>query len=173
MMILSACDNNSSGVTVNSVSGESYRPIDLTNIEETTTGMIITGAIEHNTGDIDAYWIRADRGIDAYRNIEVETRNGYLLRLTHSILLTEGTHPINMTLDTETLVDNQIAGGLLYLWSPDEAKQFTQNPQGTLTIRYDDIEVYGVYNLTVENLAGEQVNLAGQFYSEESASAVE
>lgn len=158
---------------MNRASGESYVPINLTEITPTTTGMVISGAIEHNTGEVDSFWIRADRGLDAYRNIEIEARNGYLLRLTHSILLTEGTHPINMTLDTETLIDNQVAGGLLYLWSPDPQQQYTLNPQGTLTVDFIDAEILGTFSLTVENPAGEQVTIEGRFYTEESASAIQ
>jgi len=173
VLALSACDSNSSGVTVNNgTTGESYIPINLTEISETTTGMVISGAIDHNTGEVDAFWIRADRGYDAFRNIEVETRNGYLLRLTHNVALTEGTHPITKTLDAESIVGNEVAGGLLYLWSPDEAKQFTQNPQGTLTIKWVNQKVLGTFSLTVENIEGEQVTIDGRFFTEESASAV-
>lgn len=173
VIALSACDSNSSGVTVNNAaSGESYIPINLTEISETTTGMVISGAINHNTGEVDAFWIRADRGLEAYRNIEVETRNGYLLRLTHNVSLTEGTHPITKTLDTEPLMDNEVAGGLLYLWSPDEEKQFTRNPHGTLTIRWVNQDILGTFSLTVENVSGEQVTIDGRFYTRESESAV-
>lgn len=173
LMLLSACDTggNPSGATVNSVSGETYIPIDLETATETTSGMIMSGAIDHNTGDVDAFWIRADRGLDAYRNIEVETRNGYLLRLTHQAGLTDGTYPINATLDSD-LSETDIAGGVLYLWSPDESQQFTQNPQGTITIQIDDLETFGTFSITLENDSGEQVMIEGQFFAEESGSAV-
>lgn len=172
MLVVSACDNSASTTTVNRVAGESYQPINLTEATQGTTGMVISGAIDHNTGEVDAFWIRVDRGLDAYRNIEVETRNGYLLRLNHNIDLTEGTHPISFSLDTETLTDNQIAGGLLYLWSPDESEQFTQNPQGDLTIQFIDNQIQGSFSFTVENLAGEQVKLEGKFTAPESDSAI-
>jgi hypothetical protein len=172
-ILLSACDTsggNISGIT-NDVSGESYVPINLDAITEATSGMVISGAIDHNTGEVEAFWIRLDRRLDAYRNIEVETRNGYLLRLMHLTSLDEGTYPINTSLDTLP-TDINIAGGLLYLWSPDEAQQFTHNPQGSLTIRTQDLEIFGSFTMTAENLTGDSITINGQFFSQESASAV-
>lgn len=174
LILLSACDtggDNSSGINSNGVSGENYAPINLDTVTEATSGMVISGAIDHNTGEVEAFWIRLDRRLDSYRNIEVETRNGYLLRLMHPISLGEGTHPINTTLDTLP-TDTNIAGGLLYLWSPDEAQQFTHNPQGSLTIRYQDEEIFGSFTMTAENLAGDSITINGQFFSQESDSAV-
>ena len=172
--LLSACDTgggNSSNVIVDNSTGETFVPIDLDVITDTTTGMIISGAIDHNTGEVDAFYIRADRGLDSYRNIEVETRNGYLLRLTHRTGLDEGTYPI--TLNLETLpTGNDIAGGLLYLWSPEDEQQFVNNPDGTLSIEYRGEDVLGAFMLTVENSEGGQVSIEGQFFTQESASAV-
>ena len=173
-LILSACDTgggNTSGATINNTSGASYAPINLDAVTESTTGMIISGAIDHNTGEVNAFWIPLGNKLVSYRNLEVETRNGYLLRFTHLTSLSEGTHPIDFMLDTLP-GDDEVAGGLLYLWSPDEALQFTHNPQGTLTVRYQGLDIIGSFNLTVENLAGESVSIVGQFISQESESAV-
>jgi len=173
LLILSACDtggSNTSGGTINNASGESYAPIDLDVITESTTGMILTGAIEHNTGEVNAYLVRLGNKLESYRNLEVETRNGYLLRFTVLGSLVDGTYPIDLTLDT--LPNNQVAGGLLYLWSPDETEQFIHNPQGSLTVRFQGEDILGSFTMTVENLAGDSVSIVGQFISQETESAV-
>lgn len=173
-LMFSACDaggGNTSGETMNSISGERYDPIDLDAVTEATTGMIISGALDHNTGEVNAYWIRLGNKLEPYRNLEVETRNGYLLRFTHLASLVEGTYPIDLTLDTLP-DDGEVAGGLLYLWSPDEAEQFIHNPQGSLTVRFQGLDILGSFTMTAENLAGESVSIVGQFVSQESESAV-
>ena len=170
MILLSACDtgSNTSGGVVNS---GSYAPIDLSTASEDMSGMILAGALDHNTGGVDAFWIPTTRGQDAYRNLEVETRNGYLLRFFHRTGIPDGTYPIDTTLNT-TPADTSIAGGLLYLWSPDEALQFTQNPIGTLTIRHEGNNLIGEFSLSVENLAGDSVVIEGQFYTQFTESAL-
>lgn len=174
LLVLSACDtggNNASSSTTNSITGESYTPINLETATAGTTGMIISGAIDHNTGDVDAFWIRLGNRLESYRNIEVETRNGYLLRLTHLASSSDGTYPINTSLDIVPDDDN-FAGGLLYLWSPDEAEQFIYNPQGSITVTFQNNIIAGSFTMTAENLAGESVSIEGIFSTQESGSAV-
>ena len=168
LLLLSACDTG--GGNTSSANG-SYVPIDLTASPDDMSGMIISGAIDHNTGGVDAFWIPTTRGENTYRNIELDTRNGYLLRLFHRGGISDGTYPIDTPLDT-TPVDTSIAGGLLYLWSPDESLQFMQNPVGTLTIRHENSELLGTFALAVENLAGESVVIEGKFVTELTESAL-
>jgi hypothetical protein len=174
LMLLSACDTgggNTSSATENDNLGRPYVPIDLDTINEGSSGMIMSGAIDHNTGHVDAFLIRKGNRFESHNNLEIESRNGYLLRLTLYSGLSEGTYPINTTLDT-TPTEAEIAGGLLYLWSPDEAQQFIRNPQGSLTLTFQEDEILGSFTMTAENLAGESVSIEGQFYAKESTSAV-
>jgi len=174
LLLFSACDtggNNPSDSTTNSITGESYPLINFDTVTVGTTGMIISGAMDHNTGEVNAYWIRLGDRLESYRHIEVETRNGYLLRLTHLASSSDGTYPINTSLETIP-TDENFAGGLLYLWSPDESKQYIYNPEGTVTVSFDGDNISGSFTMTVENLAGESVTMEGIFTSQESASAV-
>ncbi len=169
-MVLSACDSGTPSSPIND-DPNSYLPIDLETVTETASGMVMTGAIDHNTGEVLSFSIPVDYGQAAFRNLEVETRNGYLLRFVHRTGIPSGTYPITTVVGSPP-IDSEVAGGLLYLWSPNDAEQFTVNPQGSITLDFQDDDVLGRYNLTVENPAGAVVNITGQLFAQESTSVL-
>jgi hypothetical protein len=88
----------------------------------------------------------------------------------HRTGIEDGTYPITVMLG-DIPADTEIAGGLLYLWSPEPDQQFTLNPQGTITLEFIEQDTFATYDLTVENPAGETIEIVGQLYAEESISA--
>lgn len=175
LLVLSACDSGDtapSNVATNNISSDSYDPIDLDNALENISGMVISGALNHNSGDVPAFSLPVDLGGDeVYRYLEVESRNGYIVRLVHHYQLPAGTYPITTQLGTFAPRD-EFAAGLLNLWSPDPTVQYTLNPQGTVTIRYEGDFTAGMFSFTAENSAGESVTVDGQFYAREVDSIV-
>jgi len=171
MFVLSACDAGGDSAPAVITNNDSYVPFDVENTSTSATGMIISGAINHNTGEVLAFSLPLDRQQGAYRHVEIETRNGYILRLFHRVGIPAGTYPITTTLDT-TPPDTEFGAGLLFLWSPDPADQFTSNPQGTVTIDYDNENILGSFTVTAENVAGESVEIVGQFYTQDTISVL-
>lgn len=172
IVALSACDAGASTSPNNTINADTFSPIDLENTTITASGMVMSGAIDRNTGEVSSFSLPFDIGQRAYRNLEVDAGDGYLLRFVHRTGLEAGTYPITVMLG-EIPADTEIAGGLLYLWSPDPAEQFTVNPQGTITLDFTDQDTFATYELTVENPAGESVEIVGQLYAEEGVSAAE
>lgn len=166
MIVMSACDSGGTAppARTSASASDSFIPIDLETAPESLSGMIMSGALDHNSGDVSAYAMERNVAGPSYQQIDIDTRTDYILRLVHLIGLPEGEYPITTSANLNP-PDNEFSAGLLNLWSPDEAEQYTVNPQGTVTLSYDGEYVNGDYSLTVQNLAGDTVTINGQYHA--------
>ncbi len=168
LMVLSACDSGAAvppARTADEIS-QNYLPIDLENVPENVSGMVMSGALNHNSGDVIAQAIQIIDQSPTYQHIDIETRSDYLLRLVHLFGMPEGEYPITTSFDSDP-PENEFSVGLLNLWSPNDDDRYTVNPQGTVTLRYENGYVFGTYSLTVQNPAGDTVEIVGQYYAAE------
>lgn len=168
LLIVSACDtggSSSGGAALNAGAG-GYLPVDLENTTTSTSAMEIGGAITHNTGAVDSQWVEMDQPQIEMNVIEVESRNGYIARFAIYGPLTSGSYTISGSLDQEDTADGTVLAGLLYLLSPDPARQFNQSTQGTITLEFDEDAIYGTFEFTAQNPTGDSVVVKGQYHTE-------
>lgn len=173
LLLLSACDN-SGGDSNQNTSGPANNSITtMENASEEDSLMDISGAINQNTGSVSADWIQMESSSYPVAVIEIEGHDGYLGRLAYSGDLQPGTYEINKPLDSEYTQEGIFTAGLLYLYSPDEDKQYRESPTGTVTFHFGDRRIIGTFEFSASNIAGETVNVKGQFNAPISDGAAE